>query len=40
MSCKKLKAADFLTSDPYVEIRYMNEVYKTEVKSKTLNPIW
>ncbi|CAM9162308.1 unnamed protein product, partial [Ectocarpus fasciculatus] len=40
ISAKRLKAADFLTSDPYVEIRYMTEVLRTETKSKTLNPVW
>lgn len=40
ISAKKLKAADFMTSDPYVEVRYMTEVMKTDTKSKTLNPVW
>lgn len=40
ISAKKLKIADFLTSDPYVEVRYMNEVFKTETINKTLNPVW
>ena len=37
---KKLKVADFLTSDPYVEISYMSEKLTSDVRQKTLNPVW
>lgn len=40
VGAKKLKAADVISSDPFVEVHYMTEVFKTEVKTKTLNPAW
>ncbi len=39
-SAKRLKVADFLSSDPYVEISYMSEKLTSDVKQKTLNPVW
>ncbi len=40
ISAKKLKVADIFTSDPFVEIHYMQDVLRTEVRPKTVNPTW
>jgi Ca2+-dependent lipid-binding protein len=39
-SAKKLKIADLTKSDPFVEVRFMDTTYKTQVVYKELNPIW
>jgi Ca2+-dependent lipid-binding protein len=40
VSAKQLKVADFLTSDPYVQIKFMDQTFKTKTVFKTLNPTW
>lgn len=39
-SGRKLKIADLRSSDPYVEVHFMDHIYKTSVQHKTLNPTW
>ena len=40
ISAKNLKVADFLTSDPYVQIKFMDKIQQTKIIYKTLNPVW
>jgi Ca2+-dependent lipid-binding protein len=40
ISGKNLKVADLLTSDPYVQIKFMDKIEQTKVVYKTLNPVW
>lgn len=42
VKAKSLDIADVLTqsSDPYVVIKFMESVFKTEIKQRTLNPVW
>ena len=40
ISGKNLKVADFLTSDPYVQIKFMDKIEQTKIIYKTLNPVW
>jgi Ca2+-dependent lipid-binding protein len=39
-SAKNLKVADLLTSDPYVQIKFMDKIEQTKIIYKTLNPVW
>lgn len=36
----QLEIGDIKTSDPYVEVRYADEIEKTAVMFQTLNPVW
>jgi hypothetical protein len=38
--CRNLIIGDITTSDPFVEIHYLDEIYTTPVIYKTLNPDW
>jgi hypothetical protein len=38
--CNNLPIADLTTSDPFVEIRFMEETFKTNVVYRSLNPRW
>lgn len=38
--CKDLMIGDILTSDPYVKLSVLDEVYQTPTIFKTLNPTW
>jgi len=40
LSCSDLEIGDLTTSDPFVEISYLDEVVRTEVIYKNLNPVW
>jgi Ca2+-dependent lipid-binding protein len=38
--CNNLPIADITSSDPYVELTYMDDVYRTEIIFRDLNPRW
>jgi hypothetical protein len=40
LSGTDLEIGDITTSDPFVEVRYADEIEKTAVYFKTLNPVW
>ena len=40
LSGSHLEIGDLTTSDPFVEVRYADEIEKTAVYFKTLNPVW
>ena len=40
IGCTSLEIGDITTSDPFVEVRYADEIEKTAVVFKTLNPTW
>jgi hypothetical protein len=40
LSGTNLEIGDITTSDPFVEVRYADEIEKTAVVFKTLNPVW
>lgn len=40
LSCKNLIIGDITTSDPFVEVHYLDEIFTTSVKYKNLNPEW
>ena len=40
LSGHDLEIGDITTSDPFVEVRYADEIEKTAVIFKTLNPVW
>lgn len=38
--CRNLRIGDITTSDPFVEIKYLNKIYTTDVIYRDLNPTW
>jgi hypothetical protein len=40
LSCSNLKVADITTSDPFVEIKFGDETYRTDIVYRNLNPVW
>ena len=40
IGCSNLKIGDVISSDPFVEVKYLNTTYKTSVIYKNLNPNW
>lgn len=40
LGCNALPIADISTSDPFVEVRFVEDVFRTEIVFRNLNPRW